>query len=350
MQIRSLFAAFPEGKWRVSKSLPRDIPVLLISQAFNFECSILEHIWVPWKDWAVHSLSPPKRDPAEEVSTPCFQCATLSIPYSSYIPGTTRHWDPCKTTQKQGWFEHLQTIFTQGTHLPHHIPSCGNIRIRVTNSGNFGLNFLTDWKQSQLLGGSLGFFFPNREKNKSQSVKCKHNLKIFVYLIARQNNTWIKSCRSPFDSAVLLLVTQNKFLSWYYSKSTKAMANNTSSFLLDEKMLFIQENLHKYSSNMTPKPRAGSTSTLPSPSCIKALEEPPVTLLTDIQSFAACFVFFPQIWNTASAEKKVLFPKFLVFQRNILTLHSASLAKNVFCVHSFSVDDIVWTLTVQSMI
>lgn len=90
---------------------------------------------------------------------------------------------------------------------------------------------------------------------------------------------------------------------------------------------------------MTTKPRAGSTFTLPSPSCIMVLEEPPVTMLTEIQSFAACFVFFPQKLNAVSAEKKVLFSKFLVFQRNILTLHSASLAKNVFCVHSFSVDD-----------
>lgn len=43
MQIRSLFTKFPKGKWRGSKSMPRAILLLLISQAFNCEKTLSIH-------------------------------------------------------------------------------------------------------------------------------------------------------------------------------------------------------------------------------------------------------------------------------------------------------------------
>lgn len=91
---------------------------------------------------------------------------------------------------------------------------------------------------------------------------------------------------------------------------------------------------------MTTEPCASSTCTHPlAPS--RPLEQPPIGLLNKIQPFAACLVkgFSPHISKVISVKGNVLFSRFSVFQRKTLTLHSSSLAKNVFCVHSFNVDD-----------
>lgn len=91
---------------------------------------------------------------------------------------------------------------------------------------------------------------------------------------------------------------------------------------------------------MTTEPCVSSTSTLPL-APFRPLEQPPISLLTKILPFAAYLVevFPPHTSKILRVMRKVLFSKFLVFQRNILTLHSTSLAKNIFCVHSFNVDD-----------
>lgn len=111
---------------------------------------------------------------------PHSQCACPSITYRSHIPGTTQHRGCAGIRVKLlgsraglriyslAQLARLQTIFIWGTHPPLHIPSCGNRRARVTNSGNFGLNFLPDWKKSQLVG--CWGFFKQREK---QTLICQ---------------------------------------------------------------------------------------------------------------------------------------------------------------------------------
>lgn len=170
MQIRSLFTTLPKGKWRASKSMPRAILLLLISQAFNSgktlciygscekseQSLVFDHLKEIKQERQVHHVlnaptwAPPMAPP------PLGPHCTLAVPGSMEncweAEVVLRIYSLAQLTR-------LPTTFTWSPHLPLRIPSCGNTRIRVTNSGNFGLNFLPYWRKSQLVGGFL-----NREK------------------------------------------------------------------------------------------------------------------------------------------------------------------------------------------
>lgn len=186
MKIRPLFATSPEGKWKAGKSLLRDIPLLLISQAFNSRKS--------WRARSPFPLAIQRRSSRRGQRT-MFPKNLPKHRWRLPHPWTTQH-RACAGI-------HIQPPGSRGVFegFPLRIPSCSNTGVRVTKSGNFGLNSLPDWRKSQLVGWLVcwvrfGFF--KRDRNKCQSARYKANLKSFVYLTAKQNNKWIRRSRKSF--------------------------------------------------------------------------------------------------------------------------------------------------------
>lgn len=165
MQIRSLFTAFPKGKWKASKSMPRAILLLLISQAFNSEKTLSIQLSCEKSEQSPLTIQKRSSKRGKRTLNSPEHHPQLPHPWDHTHPGCTRIHGKLlggEEVLRIYSLTRLPTTFTWSPHLPLRTPSCGNTRIRVTNSGNFDMNFLPYWRKSQLVA-CLGLF-KQREK------------------------------------------------------------------------------------------------------------------------------------------------------------------------------------------